>query len=244
MLKRLEGADRDAELLARLQVLDGHRERLAHRADRLGRQRGDRLVDRALDDRQAALPSGPRTFSGSTRTLGEADLRGAAPILRRIAAAGHARRVAVDEKQPDSVAVAPSARDPGRDDQRIRAVAVDDEPLLAVENVGCRRPCAPSSADVVEVEAGLLLGMGEAQTQVAGGDPADQLGALLRRRRVLDQRAAEHDRLQIGFERQRLAELLHHDHRLDRRRRRSRRPPRRRARRAAPSRRTRARAFR
>src|SRR5258708_22400412 len=58
MLERLEGADRDAELLARLQVLDCELVHHRHRADRLGGERGDGEVDRALDDRQRlVLPS-------------------------------------------------------------------------------------------------------------------------------------------------------------------------------------------
>ena len=72
MLQRLERADRHAELLARLHVLDRHRERFAHRPDRLGGERGDRLVDRPLDDGQRRLPGSPRTSSGSTRTSAKA----------------------------------------------------------------------------------------------------------------------------------------------------------------------------
>ena len=45
---------------------------------------------------------------------------------------------------------------------------------------------------------------------------ADQFGPLLLAGAVLQERAAEHDGLKVGLERQRPAELLHHDHRLDR----------------------------
>ena len=58
--------------------------------------------------------------------------------------------------------------------------------------------------------------MREAQAQFAGGDGADELGAPLGACAVLQKSAAEDDRLKIGLERERLAELLHHDHRLDR----------------------------
>ena len=214
MLQRLERADRDAELLARLDVLDGHREGLAHGADRLGRQRRDRLVDRALDDRKPALGRSEHVLRLDP-DLGESDLRGAPSVLGRIAAARHARRVGVDEEEPDPVAVAPVARDPGRDDERVGAVAVDDETLLAVQHEG-RAVLARGQRHVVEIEPGLPFGMGEAQAQFARRDPPDQIGPLVRIRRVLDDPAAEHDGLEIGFERQRLAELLHRDHGLDR----------------------------
>ncbi len=58
--------------------------------------------------------------------------------------------------------------------------------------------------------------MGDAEAQFARRDPPDQIGPLVRIRRVLDDPAAEHDGLEIGFERERLAELLHRDHGLDR----------------------------
>ena len=147
--------------------------------------------------------------------VGEADLRRALAVLGRIAAPRHARRVGVDEEEADSVAVAPSARDPGRDDEPVGAVALADEALLAVEHEGAA-VLAGGRRDVVEIEAGLPFGMGEAQAQLARGDLSDQLAALFGRRAMPDQRAAEHDGLEIGLERQRLAEFLHHDHRLDR----------------------------
>ena len=68
----------------------------------------------------------------------------------------------------------------------------------------------------MEIEARLLLRVREAQPQVSRGDGADQLGALLFACAVLQKRAAKDDGLEVGLERQRLAELLHHDHRLDR----------------------------
>src|ERR1700735_3977722 len=58
--------------------------------------------------------------------------------------------------------------------------------------------------------------MREAQLKLARRDRADQFGALLVACPVLQQGAAQDDGLKVGIERQRLAELLHHDHRLDR----------------------------
>ena len=58
--------------------------------------------------------------------------------------------------------------------------------------------------------------MREAQPELARRDRADQFGALLVACPVLQQGAAQDDGLKVGLERQRLAELLHHDHGLDR----------------------------
>ena len=55
VLQRLELADLHAELLAGLQIFDGGLQRLVHRADRFRAQRDARLVDHALDQRQAVL---------------------------------------------------------------------------------------------------------------------------------------------------------------------------------------------
>ena len=147
--------------------------------------------------------------------LGKVDLGGAAAVLGRIGSAGHSRRVGVDEEQSDPVTVAPPAGDPGGHDQRIRAISIGHESLLAVENISGailfrRQP------DVVQIKSGLPFGVGEAEAQIACGDPADEFAALFRGRGMLDERAAGDDRLEIGLERQRLAEFLHHDHRLDR----------------------------
>jgi len=54
MLQRLEGADRHAELLARLQVLERGIAGELHRPDRLGADERGGEVDRFLDLRQAA----------------------------------------------------------------------------------------------------------------------------------------------------------------------------------------------
>src|SRR6185437_3862624 len=69
---------------------------------------------------------------------------------------------------------------------------------------------------IVEVEARLLLHMRETQSEIARRDRADEVGALLVARRVLHEGAAQYDGLKVGLERQRLAELFHHDHGLDR----------------------------
>ena len=66
----------------------------------------------------------------------------------------------------------------------------------------------------MQIKSGLLFIVGEAEAQIARGDPADKFAALFPRRRMPDERAAHDDRLEIRLERQRPAEFLHHDHRL------------------------------
>ena len=68
----------------------------------------------------------------------------------------------------------------------------------------------------MEVEPRLLFRVREAQPRFSRGDGPDELGPVLLAGAVLQKRAAEDDGLKVGLERQRLAELLHHDHRLDR----------------------------
>ena len=98
----------DAELLARLEILDRHRQRFRHRADRLGRKRRDRLVDRPLDDRKRAVGRADDVMRRRA-DIGEGDLRRPLAVLGRIAAPGHARSVGVDEEEADPVAIAPRA---------------------------------------------------------------------------------------------------------------------------------------
>jgi hypothetical protein len=55
MLERLEAADRDPELHARLQVVERHRERRRHSADHLRAEPGRAGVDHALEQAKPAL---------------------------------------------------------------------------------------------------------------------------------------------------------------------------------------------
>jgi hypothetical protein len=75
VLQGLELADRHAELLARLEVLEGDFVERRHDADGLGAERGIGVVDRALDERQGAA-------GGSDQGLG-ADLH----AVKRMSAA-------------------------------------------------------------------------------------------------------------------------------------------------------------
>ncbi len=175
---------------------------------------GDRLVDGAFDQRQRVSRGAEHGLRPDAH-VGKGDVGGALAVLGRVAAPRHARRVGADEKEANPVAVAPAAGEARRHDQPVGAVALADERLLAVEHEG-GAVLAGGEPDIDEIEARLLFRMGKAQAQIARRDPADKVGALFGRGGVLEEGAAKDDGLEIGLERQRLAERLHHDHRLDR----------------------------
>ena len=58
--------------------------------------------------------------------------------------------------------------------------------------------------------------MSEGEKKIAGGDLRDQFGAQRLAAAKPKQTAAEHDGCKIRLKRQRAADLLHHDHGLDR----------------------------
>ena len=147
--------------------------------------------------------------------VGEDDLRGPLAVLGRIAAPGHAGSVAVDEEEANSLAIAARALKARRDDELIGAVALADERLFSPQHEAAAAVLNRAQSHIVEIEARLFFRMREAQAQFAGGDGADELGAPLGACAVLQKSAAEDDRLKIGLKRERLAEFLHHDHRLD-----------------------------
>ena len=148
--------------------------------------------------------------------IGEANLRRPLPVLGRIAAPAHARSVGVDKEEDDPVTIAALAAYARRDDELIGAVALADERFFSVQHESAAAVLDRAQGHIVEIEARLFLHMREAQPELARRDRADQLGALLVACAVLQQGAAQDDGLKVGLERQRLAELLHHDHGLDR----------------------------
>ena len=86
MLQGLEAADGDAELLARLHVVDGELVQRGHGADRLGGERRDRRVDDALDQGIRRARRADHGVGGDAHA-GERDLGGAHAVDGRVAAA-------------------------------------------------------------------------------------------------------------------------------------------------------------
>src|SRR5258708_1526778 len=133
MLERLERADRDAELLARLEVLDGELVHDRHRADRLGGERGDGEVDGARDDRQRLI------LRSEQRVLveldgAEGDLGGTQPVDRRVTLNADTGLLWIDEKEADPRRLARAAGGARRDDDAGGAFAGQHPPPLTAEH--------------------------------------------------------------------------------------------------------------
>ena len=130
VLQRLVGADRLAELLAGLQVFDGHRQHRLHAADRLGRGRGDAGLDHALDDPSPA-PASPSNIGAVDAA--QRDLRRARAVAHPVGAARDAIGAGIDEKQRNTIGVVALAGGARADDELVGGVAVHHDALAAVE---------------------------------------------------------------------------------------------------------------
>src|SRR6202035_3060605 len=148
--------------------------------------------------------------------IGEPNLRRALSVLGRIAAPADARSSCVNKEEGAPVAITALALHAAGDNQPIGAVALADERFVSIQHESAAAVLNRAETHIVEIEARLFLHMREAQLKLARCDRADQFGALLVACPVLQQGAAQDDGLKVGLERERLAELLHHDHRLDR----------------------------
>src|SRR6266508_1759997 len=167
MLQRLEAAERTAELLAHLEVFDGHVQARRHRADRLGGERHDREVRDAFEDIDRAAGLSDRVLRAHAYAV-EADVRRAHAIHRAVAPARYTRRARIDEPQADAVAIG--------------ALAVHARAHQQL---------------IGEVVARLRLGMRERDDRVAGRDPRYPLRALAGRRAGAQRRTGDHDGRQI-----------------------------------------------
>ena len=145
MLQRLEAADRHAELLARLQILDGDvraappsRRPLRRRAPRSPRRRRARSA-------ASAAPGSPSTSPAPTAHRGERDLRRAHAVLRRIGPARHAPGALASTR--NSAMPSRSRRSPAMRAETISvgAVAVQHQALLAFEDPARAVAAAPAS---------------------------------------------------------------------------------------------------
>ena len=146
MLQGLELADRLAELLARLEVVERGLVDGDHDADGLRAQRRVGDIERPFDDRHTFALGADQSVLGHLDVV-ELDLCGASAVLRAIATRGDAGGRAIDQEQRDALGIAGLARRARRDDQLVGALALQDDALGAVENV------APPSGRAVEVTA-------------------------------------------------------------------------------------------
>ena len=126
MLQRLEFPDRTAELLALLHVVDRQGVHGCHDADRLRCKEGNRLVHDPLNHLQRACRV-PQRYAGGAR---QRNLCRALPVLRGIAADGHALAEHIDEEQADPVAVPRAAAGSRGDEQLVGSIAVRHAPFF------------------------------------------------------------------------------------------------------------------
>ena len=97
VLEHLVLPDRLTELLAGLQVFEGHCVHRFHRPDRLGRGRGDPGLDHALDDRQR-LAGLAQYIIAADFDPAKRDLRRPGFVAHRVGAARHTVRLGIDQE--------------------------------------------------------------------------------------------------------------------------------------------------
>ena len=132
VLKRLKGADLDAELLALLEIIDRAGEAFPRDAEHLcGEARASGIEDAVEDG---------RTVAGRTEHVcpinlhvGQRHARGVAAVDHRPPRNGDPGSLGIDQKQRDSCSLIVGPTGPRGDDQRVGDMTVEDECLRAVE---------------------------------------------------------------------------------------------------------------
>ena len=210
VLERLELADGLAELLALLGIVHRAFEQLAGNAGPFGADRDGGFIDDPLDQ---VDPAGQQRIAGDGAVF-EVDFRRAEAVNRGVIAARNAGAVRIDQEQLDALALPPAAAGAGRDEQVRGPRRGIDAGLVAIEDEA-RAVGLGSGGDVGQVVAALRLGIGKGDGGIARDDAGDhRIGH--RAAHGLERAAADHDGLEPGFDRDDLAQFLHHDHVLDR----------------------------
>ena len=214
MLQRLEAADRAAELLARLQVVEGGGIQRLHRAHRFGAQRRHGEIGGALEHRQRLVDFAQHAV-GADLDVRQFDLGRAHAVDGAIARHLHARAVAIDQEQADALGVARGAGGARRDDQLVGAGPVQHHRLVSIQHVA-RAVAFGRGLDAVQLVARIRLAQRGGEQQLAlrhfGQD-----GLLLRLAAgEVDQAAAQDHGRKIRLDHDAAAELGHHQHGVDR----------------------------
>ncbi len=92
---------------------------------------------------------------------------------------------------------------------------MENQAFGAIEHIA-RAVAAGGRGDVGKIVTGLPFGMSEGKPKFAARDLRQEVGAHRVSAAEPDQAAGKNDSCEIGLERQRPADLLHHDHGLDR----------------------------
>ena len=157
----------------------------------------------------SAVRSSAPSPSSCAGVSAKRQVRRPAAVVRAVAGAGQALGVALDEEQPGAAAGDRADHEPvGAGAVRHRLLDAGEPPAAAVlGRLHGRRRRAPPAA---------RLGVGEDEHAAAPGHGGEHLRALLRGADGGDETAGEHDRLDEGFGREHLAQLLGHERDLDR----------------------------
>ena len=214
VLQHLELADRHAELLAGLDVVERRGVDRVHAAGGLGAQRHDGTVDRLFHGREGVVDLAQHGV-GADRDLVEGQFGSAQRILRRVIATAEALGLGVDDEQRQALGLARRTGGTGQHDDVVGGSGIVDYALVARE-----RPAVAFlgrlERHVGQVVAALALQPGEGELLLALDHRRQQRLLLGRRTGAGDHAAAQHHRRQERLEDQALTELLHDDHGLDR----------------------------
>ena len=176
VLQRLEPRDGNAELLARLRVLDRRVEDGLQGAHRLRAAHCAALVERRLE----AGERGPFRADERARRVGQLDVGGGHAVERPVGRQRDARSLARDRKQRDARGLVRSAGRAGRDQQQIRSGSVQDHRLAPFQ-----RPAAAAAprrgGDALQIVARAGLEVRRHRDPLARREGGEDLVALLRR---------------------------------------------------------------
>ena len=207
ILQRLEGADGNAELLARLGVLDGRLQQSLERADCLGGDGGDAHVVDGEEriERGAFLPH--QGFASYEYVLQD-DIRGAAPVERSVRLQRDALRVPRDEEDRDA---AVGLR---RDEEQVGGGRVKDHRFLAAQGEAVAAP-RRAGRYLREIVPRTRLAVREHHDPLASRHRREQLSLLRGGSQIAQQSRRHHRAREIRLEQEAAPDPVHGEHRLD-----------------------------
>ncbi|MNP09866.1 hypothetical protein D3C76_1019870 [compost metagenome] len=210
VLQGLELADHLAELLARLQVVEGQGAGRFHAANRFGALCGDRPALLVTQGRQG-LAFWAEQVGGADEYVIQIQLASLAPILGRIAAALHADGRRIEQKQADAGFVTRCATGARADQDQPGALSTDQHGLAAAEFPAAAHRLGTGLHVVQLVVAGRLVD-GDSQLQLRAGDLRQQIVLLRLAAQLRQQTAGIDHRVQVGLQAQATAQLGHDQH--------------------------------
>ena len=191
VLQGLVAADRRAELLAGLQIVERRLVERGHGADRLGAECRDRRVDRAFDDREGIVqrPEHGLRPDGDIRQL---HLRAAQTVDGGRSRARIRLGAPVDQEQRDATGSPPLPD--VRAETRAGRPCRREAPRSCGRTAGSRRPCAGRPSGRRQACSAPVFAMCEGQQQGSRRERAKQLLLLPLVSGSRDQAAGDDDR--------------------------------------------------